>query len=439
MKKLLLTSILMALLLSVSACGENIGTSETSQTTASVQTTQQSVQTSQTSQTTQTTSTTAAPECKHVYGEWETIREALCNQKGEKIRYCTKCGEKDVFISNLAAHNYVSEIIPPTKAEDGYTKFTCSVCGESYTKDPVPALGSQGLAFTPLDDKSYDKPYCAITGMGTCTDTDIVIPSYIDGYEVLAIYTEAFKDQTQITSITIPDTVTSFHHRAFQGCTGLTEFTFPKRTMVAGKNLFQGCDNLETVNFCFSYYAANIDEKLLSGANAVKTVSFDSRYVYRDICKQNSTIETVIIKSGVREIEAHAFYDCPNLKNVIFEDAEKGWLTVKSSAFENCKSLVSVTFSSAISVIDNTAFWGCSSLSSVVLNKTAFAMPASLFVYCPLESVYYMGTEADWESIAVIEGNPTIAAAKRYYYSETVPEKEGNFWHYVDGTPTIWE
>jgi hypothetical protein len=48
-----------------------------------------------------------------------------------------------------------------------------------------------------------------------------------------------------------------------------------------------------------------------------------------------------------------------------------------------------------------------------------------------------MGNEEDWEKINEIEENPVIAAAKRYYYSET-PVADGRHWHYVDGVPTVW-
>jgi hypothetical protein len=433
MKKFLLTSVLFALLVSAVACGEiassTPGSSETAASTASPK---QTVATSQS-----TSATTAPAVCRHVFGDWVTLKESLCNSHGQMARYCEKCGAPDKILTvPLAAHNYVSETIPPTKTEDGYTKFTCSVCGESYIKDTVPALGSQGLAFSPLEDPSYDKPYCRITGIGTCTDTDIVIPSNIDGYEVLAIGIRAFQDQTQITSITIPDTVTSFNDRAFQGCTGLKEFTFPRRTMWAGDYLFIGCDNLETINFRFSTAVSYISPQMLHGASAFKTATFDSHCLNEEICQGNKQVETVIIKENVRIIESDAFDFCENLKTVIFEEGEK-WLTVKN-AFELCKNIESITYSSAIGSINELAFCDSYSLSYIILSKDIKPFSKNLFKNLPLKSVYYMGNEADWEKIKEIEENPTIAAAKLYYYSEE-PITDGKHWHYTDGKPTIWE
>lgn len=425
MKKILLLVFCLALIFAAVSCGDIEDSTSTAPTAESTQSTSST-----------TDSTTAAMVCRHSYGDWVVLNESTCLEKGSRTRFCKKCGEQDkIWSTQLAPHAYESEIFPPTKSEDGYTKVTCSVCGDSYEKDTVPALGSQGLAFTPLDDESYDKPYCAITGIGTCTDTDIVIPSYIEGYEVLAIYTEAFKDQVQITSITIPDTVTSFHPRAFQGCTGLTEFTFPARTMWAGKYLFLGCTNLETINFRFSTAVTYIDPYMLSGASAFKTATFDSHYLNKEICQGNTQVETVIIKENVRVIETGAFFNCENLKNVIFMEGEK-WLTVKS-AFTLCKNIESITYSSAIGSMNEFNFGNSYSLSYIIISKDIKPFGKNLFQGIPLESVYYMGNEEDWEKINEIEENPVIAAAKRYYYSET-PVADGRHWHYVDGVPTVW-
>ena len=55
-----------------------------------------------------------------------------------------------------------------------------------------------------------------------------------------------------------------------------------------------------------------------------------------------------------------------------------------------------------------------------------------------LTAVYYQGTEAEWALINIERKNDSLLAATRYYYSEAEPTVEGNFWHYVDGVPTVW-
>ncbi|MBQ7324062.1 MAG: leucine-rich repeat protein [Clostridia bacterium] len=93
--------------------------------------------------------------------------------------------------------------------------------------------------------------------------------------------------------------------------------------------------------------------------------------------------------------------------------------------------------------IGNSAFRDCSSLTSVVIGDSVTSIGNSAFYDCTkLTSVYYKGTASDWSAISIDNTygyNNSLINATRYYYSENQPTEEGNYWHYVDGKPTIWE
>ena len=55
-----------------------------------------------------------------------------------------------------------------------------------------------------------------------------------------------------------------------------------------------------------------------------------------------------------------------------------------------------------------------------------------------LNTVYYTGTESEWNAINVGANNDSLTNATRYYYSETKPTVSGNYWHYVDGKVVVW-
>ncbi len=55
-----------------------------------------------------------------------------------------------------------------------------------------------------------------------------------------------------------------------------------------------------------------------------------------------------------------------------------------------------------------------------------------------LKEVYYTGNEEQWNAITNGGQNDYLYAATRYYYSETEPQGEGNYWHYVDGQIVKW-
>lgn len=67
---------------------------------------------------------------------------------------------------------------------------------------------------------------CTITGIGTCTDSNVVIPEKIKGFKVTAIKIGAFIRCATINEITIPKTVTSMGDRTFMDCTSLKDLYY---------------------------------------------------------------------------------------------------------------------------------------------------------------------------------------------------------------------
>ena len=109
-------------------------------------------------------------------------------------------------------------------------------------------------------------------------------------------------------------------------------------------------------------------------------------------------------------------------------------------AFANCTGLISITIPSTMVEIEPSTFKNCVSLTTVVLSDAVEMIYASVFENCnKLSRVFYRGTQDKRENNLWIENqNEPIALATWYYYSEEKPEEEGNYWHYVDGVPTVW-
>ena len=96
------------------------------------------------------------------------------------------------------------------------------------------------------------------------------------------------------------------------------------------------------------------------------------------------------------------------------------------------------TVPDSVKSIGSGVFFGCTSLTSITIGSGVRSIIGYAFSGCPaLVTVYYKGTAEDWKKIRIgINYYPTDAT--RYYYSESKPTGSGNYWHYVDGKPTVW-
>ena len=101
---------------------------------------------------------------------------------------------------------------------------------------------SKGLEFVSNGDGT-----CSVSGIGTCTDTDIEIPSVYNGKIVTSISAYAFRGCKSLTSITISNSATSIGNYTFAGCISLTGITIPNGVASIGKCAFKGCTSLKSV------------------------------------------------------------------------------------------------------------------------------------------------------------------------------------------------
>jgi DNA-directed RNA polymerase subunit RPC12/RpoP len=114
------------------------------------------------------------PTHQHVFGEWVTVKEPNCTEKGENARVC-ECGERETEeIAVNGEHVYDYTVKSPTTEEGGYTTYTCSRCGDSYVDDYVEALGHDY-------DAVVTEPTCEEGGYTTYTCTNCG-DSYVGDY-----------------------------------------------------------------------------------------------------------------------------------------------------------------------------------------------------------------------------------------------------------------
>ena len=125
---------------------------------------------------------------------------------------------------------------------------------------------SEGLEFVSRGDGT-----AILTGIGTCTDTNIMIPPTTPaGDSVAEIGDYAFAENYEVISIEVPDTVTTIGPFAFVQCSNLTSVSIPDSVTIITSGVFQCCDNLTEVYLPenFMVYTGNSDNPYESSETA---------------------------------------------------------------------------------------------------------------------------------------------------------------------------
>ncbi len=314
---------------------------------------------------------------EHKYGEYKHYSNATCKDYAKQRAYCT----------TKNCYHYL-ERNDETQPPRGYHLYNvydrCDDCGE---KKEI----SEGLGYTRLGGDDF----CMLTSLGACTDTEIIIRQYVDGYFVTKItdeYGRGIFDYAgdwgysyrqalaKITKVTIPQTVTYIGKCAFRKLPALETVIIEGNNVVIDEYAFYMCPNLKNVTL--------LGENVQIGHNAFyQCTNLETFEVCGYISKVGSSafsgcvkLSTVAIKSGLTEIGSSAFYGA-GIESIVVPTTVK---TVGNSAFGSCKQLRTAIFEGTISSFGTSVFSGCSALNNVKLPTNLTSIPSNTFANCKM-------------------------------------------------------
>lgn len=329
-----------------------------------------------------------------------------------------------------------------TQNEDGYAGL--------YNK--VPSINGSGYTYRFLSANTI-----AITDYNGY-DTEVTIPSKIDGYTVTGVEN---MDTSNIKKIVMPDTVTYIGESAFADSSDgvpLEEVVLSKNLKTIGPWAFSGCFELKSIDIpesvneieigafsgCYSLKNFNVSQNTNFGDRvfgaypwtSIPALSDDYNvwlydenasdffvwngclFAYRGSSKtpvipsgvcgigdevfESSNITGVTIPEGVRYINDGAFKNCTSLKNV---KIPKSVQKIGEYAFYECSSLSSVTFSVGLKSIEDNAFGYCEALKKVVLPEGLEKLDGAFYGCYNLENITFPSSlsEIDSERSAIYD------------------------------------
>ena len=201
------------------------------------------------------------------------------------------------------------------------------------------------------------------------------IKKVVLGSGVQNIGNNAFAGCYGMTDITIPDGVTSIGDSAFDWCSALTEISIPGTVSSIGDSAFYGCSALTEISIPGT--VSSIGDSVFSGCSALTEIS---------------------IPDTVSSIGDSAFSRCSALTEISIPSTVS---SIGSYAFSGC-ALREVEIPQGITSIQTRTFQYCTQLTKITIPDSVTSVEICAFDNCPvLKTVYYGGTEAQWEGMYV--------------------------------------
>ena len=255
---------------------------------------------------------------------------------------------------------------------------------------PAPVEPDEGTEQFEFESRNEEKLgfYYVVTGYNG-SSAEVTIPAAYEDVPVRGIWTEAFKGNENITSVTIPDSVIFIGSSVFEGCTALKSVTIPDSVTSIDYYAFRSCTGLESVTL--GRGVVELDDSAFIYCPALTSLTVaegNATYHSAGNCVINTAEKTVVLgctgsvipsDGSVTSIGGWSFSACTGLTSIVIPDSVTH---IGVRAFEWCTGLESVTIGSGVTNIGSYAFQGCTALTSVTVPEGVTVIGGGAFDSC---------------------------------------------------------
>lgn len=228
------------------------------------------------------------PALGHEVEHFETKKEPTCQEEGREVgSYCSRCDKtlEGYEVIPTIPCNYNDVLVEPTYTTSGYNSHTCSMCNNTYYDNHVKALVYNKVELEEIDTPS-GRALSVKKINSNCKDSSIVIPSNVDGLDVVSIEARAFENCDFLESIELPSTISTIEGGVFANCTSLTTINIPDKVKTLQYGTFRGCTALKNIDI-----------------NKVETIE-ENAFLE---CKN---LNSIVLPTSVTSVHENAFKDC---------------------------------------------------------------------------------------------------------------------------------
>ena len=284
---------------------------------------------------------------------------------------------------------YVEEVVLPTTITsiDNDAFYDCTNLKKVNIPNSVTSIGDfafsgcTGLTSIMIPDSITSIGYAAFQRTGL---TSATIPD-----SITIINEETFSGCTDLTSVIIPNTVTKISYEAFSNCSGLTNITIPNSVTIIENYAFSNCYRLTSIAIVESVTSiGNYAFYRCSGLTSIRVDENNTVYDSRDNCNaliEKSTNELMVgcknttIPNSVTSIGNSAFYGCTGLTSVTIPNSVT---KLGESAFRECAGLASIEIPNSVTEIGSTAFYECVGLTNITISNSVTDIGNEAFCKC---------------------------------------------------------
>lgn len=315
---------------------------------------------------------------------------------------CTRCGAEDPnYIQHTHVYNEHTE--DPTCTKPGYTEHWCNICGKYYFDAVTDALGHNYVNGTCIICGTSGTANVTESGFcGIGIETNVYWTLYDDGTIVVSGNGDVGVidcDKSKIKKVIVEEGVNSINY-AFQNCTNLTS-AYVSITVIPG--------TISIMDYAFYGCTSLTDVTISEGMTRINYHAFEG-------C---TSLKNITLPSTIDSVDEWSFAGCTALESITIPENAT---LIMWNAFENCTSLKSVDIKSCIT-IDPDVFAGCTSLESVNLPENIQYIGYGAFGDCSsLKNVHYAGTDTQWDRVNIADDNdPLLNVTKKHICSFSNP------------------